>query len=245
MPVHREDLQTAIARGLDRGSRSPRPGRSAGGRSIPADERTVFGLYGSTELAVNTTPSAPAASAERSTVPAFPGSRTSWRIAMHPSADSVSMPTSRNGDTPTIPCGVTVDVSLPMTSSLTAWTSTPAWRARTASGSRSSTTNRDRRSAGCSNASPTPWAPSTRKQRSSSRKARFFRRTAAATFGFLMDVSTGPHRPRDRPRSMAPASVSLRRGAPTSRSRRARRTPRGRSRPGPRGSCGRPRRRRS
>ena len=86
----------------------------------PADERTVFGLYGSTELAVNTTPLAPAASAERSTVPAFPGSRTSWRIAMHPSTDSESIPTSRNGDTPTIPCGVTVDVSLPITSTLTA-----------------------------------------------------------------------------------------------------------------------------
>jgi hypothetical protein len=44
--------------------------------SEPADARTVFGLYTSTDVAENTTASAPAASADRITVPAFPGSRT-------------------------------------------------------------------------------------------------------------------------------------------------------------------------
>ena len=40
----------------------------------PAVARTTFGLYGSTEPSVNTTASAPAASAERMMVPALPGS---------------------------------------------------------------------------------------------------------------------------------------------------------------------------
>ena len=44
--------------------------------SAPADDRTTFGLKGSTLPGVNTTRSAPAASADRSTVPRFPGSLT-------------------------------------------------------------------------------------------------------------------------------------------------------------------------
>jgi len=63
--------------------------------------------------------------ADRSTVPAFPGSRTSCSTATHPSAGSASRPTSTCGTTPTSPWGVTVEVSLPITSSFTRWTSAP------------------------------------------------------------------------------------------------------------------------
>ena len=54
-------------------------GSTATGRwnSEPTLARTAFGLYGSTESPASTTASAPAASAQRSRVPALPGSRTS------------------------------------------------------------------------------------------------------------------------------------------------------------------------
>ena len=116
--------------------------------------------------------------------------------------DSESILTSRNGDTPTIPCGVTVDVSLRHhvgadlvdVDARSVERGPPAGPFR-----RSRTANAGRRDA--PSASPTPWAPSTRKRRSSSRNARFFRRTAAATFGFLTDVSTAPSPTSRCPRS--------------------------------------------
>src|SRR3990172_7121498 len=72
----------------------------------PAEARTVFGLYASTEEVENTTASAPAPSAERSTVPAFPGSRTAWSTATHLGASSASSARSTKEATPTRPTGV-------------------------------------------------------------------------------------------------------------------------------------------
>ena len=85
----------------------------------PADARTLLALYASTELPANTTPAAPAASAERRIVPALPGSRTSCKRATAPGGPSASRVTSTNGAIPTTPCGVTVDVSRSMTRSVT------------------------------------------------------------------------------------------------------------------------------
>ena len=117
-PVRSTRVQVLVAvRRPSRGSRIPRRAAPAiaAAVSVTADDRQVEHRPGrrahglrvvrSTELAVNTTPPAPAASAERSTVPAFPGrapragSRCIRRRAARPS------PTSRNGDTPTIPVG--------------------------------------------------------------------------------------------------------------------------------------------
>src|ERR1700729_288867 len=96
---------------------------------LPADARTHLPLYGSTEASVNTTASAPAASAVRSTVPALPGSRTlasrttSLGVA---SARSWSSGTSTNRHTASRPWGVTVWASSAITSPLTACTGTPS-----------------------------------------------------------------------------------------------------------------------
>src|SRR5262245_45615404 len=159
----------------------------------PAHARTVFGLYTSTDAAPNTTAAAPAASADRTIVPAFPGSRTSWSTATHPVAGTASSATSTYGATPTMFCGVTVEVSRAMTGPA-AWTmSTPRSRARIASSCSSSSTNSVSIAIGAaSSASRTPWAPSTRNRRSSSRNARFRSRAAAATFGFLVLEITRP-----------------------------------------------------
>src|SRR6185295_10863314 len=144
--------------------------------------------------AVNTTADAPAASADRRTVPAFPGSRTSCRTVTHEGSlcGTAERSTSTYGATPTTPWGVTVEVSFRRTSWLTWLTSTPRCDARTASGSSGSTARRATTPGGSrSNASEIPWAPSTRNERSRSRAASFFRRATAATFGFLRLVSNG------------------------------------------------------
>ena len=49
--------------------------------SEPAVERITFGLKMSTQSSTSTTPAQPAASAERITVPALPGSRTCQNAA--------------------------------------------------------------------------------------------------------------------------------------------------------------------
>src|SRR5512132_491166 len=170
-------------------------------KSDPADARTVLGLYTSTDEAVNTTADAPAASADRMTVPAFPGSRTSCRTVTHEGSPcgTADRSTSRYGATPTIPWGVTVEVSFPRTSWLTWLTSTPRCDARAASGSSGSVTRRATTPGGSrSNASEIPWAPSTRNECSRSRAASFLRRATAATFGFLRLVSTGRSSARSR-----------------------------------------------
>src|SRR4051812_38546733 len=95
----------------------------------PAQARTVLGLYTSTEAAPNTTPAAPAASADRTMVPALPGSRTSCSTATQPVDGTASSATSTYAATPTMPCGVTVDVSLAITASVAGITSTARCRA--------------------------------------------------------------------------------------------------------------------
>ena len=89
---------------------------------------------------MNTTPPAPAASAERSTVPAFPGSRTSCRIARQPvDPGASSRPDVEEGRDPDDRLrGDGGGQPAPSRRRSTCATSTPACRARTASGSRSS-----------------------------------------------------------------------------------------------------------
>ena len=104
----------------------------------PADARTLLGLYASTELPANTTPSGPrriGRPQDRARVAGVP------HLVQHghrAGGSRASRVTSTNGAIPTTPCGVTVDVSRSMTRSVTWSTVTPACSARTASGSRSS-----------------------------------------------------------------------------------------------------------
>src|SRR5262249_19844760 len=128
--------------------------------------------------------------------------RTSGSPAMHPGSASTrsSIGRSRYEATPTSPCGVTVEVSARITSGLTWRTSTPRSDARTASGWMASSTISVRMPAGsCSSASPTACAPSTRKERESSRNARLCNRMTAETFGFLRLVSTDTPPPDPAP----------------------------------------------
>src|SRR4051794_9445055 len=107
-----------------------------------------------------------------------------------------------------MPCGVTVDVSLSMIARAAATTSTPRSRARIASSCSSSSTNSVSIAGGsAASASRTPWAPSTRKRRFSSRNARLRSRAAAATFGFLvLEITRPPNGRAGAPvvRSLAP-----------------------------------------
>ena len=81
-PRRRRRCRSAAARDAPSAS-STFTGSSASTIGIPkiapADDRTTFGANGSTELPQNTTPATPAASALRTSVPAFPGSRTADR----------------------------------------------------------------------------------------------------------------------------------------------------------------------
>ena len=127
---------------LDRiGSRRPRT--TAGGTASRPTRAPSSGCTTSTDSAVKTTPSAPAASAERRIVPALPGSRTARRIGdAAVGGQTRRAARRRTGDTPTSPCGVTVEVSLPITSSLTRGPRRRPCARGPPSGSRSSTWNR-------------------------------------------------------------------------------------------------------
>src|SRR5579872_238735 len=102
---------------------------------LPADARTHLPLYGSTDASENTTASAPAASAVRSTVPALPGSRTlASRTTSRgvPSEKIFSSGTSTNRHTASRPWGVTVWASSAITSPLTVCTAAPSAAASSA-----------------------------------------------------------------------------------------------------------------
>ena len=95
--VHREDPVPARPQRLDRGDRrdvaddrqmEDRPGGRAHGLRVVDVDR------GGRRTRRRR---APAASADRTIVPAFPGSRTSCRTATHPAAGTRSRPTSTNG----------------------------------------------------------------------------------------------------------------------------------------------------
>src|SRR5580692_1839088 len=140
--------------------RSGDPATTGRWNRLPAEARTHLLLYGSTEASEKTTPSAPAASAVRSTVPALPGSRTlaSSTTSRGDTAVSRCSGTSMNRHTASRPCGVTVCASSAITWPLTASTGTPCAAACDVSSS-----CRDRASA-VTNSSvmsgPEPAAPS-------------------------------------------------------------------------------------
>src|SRR3954447_4798275 len=99
-----------------------------------------------------------------------------------------------------MPCGVTVEVILPITASAAWITPTPRSLARIASSCSSSSTNNVSIAGGsAASASRMPCAPSTRNRRSSSRNARLRSRAAAATFGFLvLEITRPPGAPVER-----------------------------------------------
>ena len=97
-------------------------------KRLPAEARTALPLYGSTESPANSTASAPAASATRSTVPALPGSAMPTSTATSigaPERASVSGRSS-SSHTVTTPCGVTVSDNAAAADSVTADTRAPA-----------------------------------------------------------------------------------------------------------------------
>src|SRR5580704_6030009 len=154
---------------------------------LPAEARTHFPLYGSTDASANTTACAPAASAVRSTVPAFPGSRTlASSTASRGTGETASASgTSMKPQTASRPCGVTVWASSLITSPLTTCTGTPAAAtAVTRSWCRlcaGTVTNRSLIRAPLLIASATACGPSARNARSRSRKVRLVSRRAALT----------------------------------------------------------------
>ena len=152
------DRRTSIA------SSVRRPRTTGRWNSEPADARTVLALYTSTDDDENTTAFAPTASADRSTVPAFPGSRTSCRSATQAGlCGTTSSETSTNEATPTNPCGVTVPVRRAITSSLTWTIAIPASRARsTRSCDGTVWNNVERLPRDIERASSKAWTPSTR-----------------------------------------------------------------------------------
>ena len=182
-----------------------------------------------------------------------PGSRTSCRIETQPPPPSASRPTSRNGATPTMPCGVTVDVSL--VDDRARPRARPR-RRRSAGCARRTRADRPRRRGVCSARRRLRRAPRERPARPRrgtaglSRKARLCSRAAAATFGFLaLEITT---RPRDAGRPESSPGCSADGGASSGGRRLRQRVLRllhelgegrsGRARRGRRGSCGRPRR---
>src|SRR5579875_1879347 len=96
-------------------------------KMLPADARTHLLLYGSTDASEKITPSAPAASAVRSMVPALPGSRTlaSSATSRGCAVTSASRLTSRNRQVARRPWGVMVCASSAITSPLTRCTGMP------------------------------------------------------------------------------------------------------------------------
>src|SRR5688572_27860347 len=93
--------------------------------NVPADARTGFGLYTSTEPPQQTTPSAPAASALRRTVPALPGSRTSTQTTRNEDSRRLSSGTSTYGTIAMTGCGVTVSATRSSTPGARVWMRAP------------------------------------------------------------------------------------------------------------------------
>src|SRR6266542_4685545 len=152
-------------------------------KTLPALARTAFGLCGSTDSVEKTTASAPAASAQRISVPALPGSRT-WtptasRRVSRRTASSSGTSTSRHSAT--TPCEVTVSVIAASAASSTGSHAVPEARARlrrsrcrsSAAGSAYTSTTRPVRSA-----SRTACGPSARNRPDLCRNARVASRRA-------------------------------------------------------------------
>ena len=95
---------------------------------LPADARIAFGLNASTESPARMTPSAPAASASRMTVPALPGSlaRTSTATSFGEPASTSATVVCGCAQRTTMPCGVTASDSAAAALSVTWVTSTLA-----------------------------------------------------------------------------------------------------------------------
>ena len=154
----------------------PQAGRSAPTRgrrrararrnSAPADARTTLGLNGSTEPAVSTTPSTPAASAERRIVPRLPGSAirsatTTRSAAARSSAGGGMRTTARTG------CGDSVEATpLDHPGAELERAADPV------TGSVPTATNSASISHPASTASTTSWRPSTTNAPSSERELR-------------------------------------------------------------------------
>ena len=97
-------------------------------KTEPADARTVFGLVGSTVPSQHTTASTPEASAERITVPALPGSRTSAHTTTIDDEDATSsMEAGTKPTTASTGWGLTVSAIRSMTPGARSKTRAPCW----------------------------------------------------------------------------------------------------------------------
>src|SRR5205085_3606663 len=92
----------------------------------PADARTTFGLYASTDPGPSRIAAAPAASALRRSVPRLPGSASATPTTTSPSPASASAPTAGRGATASTGCGVRVVPSFSSTPSFSTATGVPA-----------------------------------------------------------------------------------------------------------------------
>ena len=165
--------ETASARSI--------PVRIGRWNSDPTDERTVLGFHTSTDPEVRMTPSAPKASAQRITVPAFPGSRTWAQITSRRASSTSSQPNRGCRHTATTPCGVTVSDNCRTTASEPHHTGISRSSTRSAWRSGSATITPVTRPSVAS-ASRTAWRPSARNSPASSRPRRFLsRRTERST----------------------------------------------------------------
>src|SRR4051794_29641155 len=160
----------------------------------------------STEPSQHSTPSAPDASAERSRVPALPGSRTSTATTTSRAARRSARGASTKGTTASSGCGVTVSATRSRTPGASGKTRAPAAMARstTSSTAAPTATYTDSTSMPASSASPRTFAPSTTKTRSCSRAlrrlrsrrrrwTRGWRRASGARSGRLAVTGTAGH----------------------------------------------------
>ncbi len=171
--------------------------RRGGGNTAPADARTVFGLVTSTESSVNTTPTAPAASALRITVPAFPGSRISTHTSTKPPSRSgvrrSASVVAGVSTTAIIGCGETVSATRSMTPGAKRCTTRPAASHRsTTAFLKSASANTASTPAFASSASVNVFTPSMTKDCSSTRELRRpTRRRSRCTCGWVKLNSLG------------------------------------------------------
>lgn len=199
-------------------SASSMPVRIGRWNNDPTDARTVFGFHGSTEPEVRITPSAPKASAQRITVPAFPGSRTCAQITSSWASATSLQPKLSCRQTATIPCGVTVSESCRIAASVPCQTGTskPSRRSAWRSGS---TTITPVTTPSAASASRTACLPSARNSPARPRPRRWVSRrmerstelgSSRAAFGvWTIQAAAGVWFARETATSAAKASVSV------------------------------------
>ncbi len=150
-------------------------------KMLPADARTAFPPNGSTDAPAKTTASAPAASADRTIVPALPGSWVSTQIATRRGVSRSAMRWRGCSARATTPCGVTVSDRDATASSETTRTGMPAVPTSSPYRPAADEPTKISRSAPAASPAATACGPSTRNSPRTRRTAGRRRRRAAST----------------------------------------------------------------